>query len=115
MAQHGKGVANVFSSERNGIKFPMHADTYRATMSTGEGELTLWLENKRSKQQWQNKFKNVTECGTAGLPAEAVVALLQVRSPPELSVLRLSNATSSFLAESIRADACERRSRGARQ
>ena len=42
-----------------------------------EGEI-IWIENKRTKQQWQNVVKDISEHGPSGFPAEAIFAFMKV-------------------------------------
>lgn len=63
----------------NHLKFSSHeTDTFRASITTVADGVTLWLESKKSKTQWQETFKSIAECGPAGVPEDAIVAFLKV-------------------------------------
>ena len=69
-----------FSFEFNDVKFPSQvADVFRAKASSTAESVTLWIESRKSKQQWQASFTEIGECGPAGIPERAVLAFLQVR------------------------------------
>jgi hypothetical protein len=78
-----KGVRKCFSYEFNPVKFPAHkGDVFRATVTSVDGGVVLWLESKKTKQQWQATVSNVADCGPAGVPEEAVFQFMKVCQPP---------------------------------
>jgi hypothetical protein len=64
--------------EFNNVSFPDNEDHYRVTMTSDAEGVVLWLENKKSKQQWQMTITDVAECGPQGIPAEVVISFLKV-------------------------------------
>ena len=82
-AKVNKTAEKGFSHEYTEIKFESQAgERFRAVISSApEGVgVVLWLENKRTKQQWQATVKNISECGPAGVPEGAVIAFLKVKN-----------------------------------
>jgi len=71
----------MFKCEHNGVLFPSVADDeFRTKVSRTKDGLVFWIESKGSKQQWQKTVANIAECGPAGMPEEAILALLKVNS-----------------------------------
>jgi hypothetical protein len=69
----------AFSFEFNKIKFPSQSlDVFRATVSSASEAVVLWVESKKSKQQWQASVTKIGEVGPVGVPEEAVLAFLKV-------------------------------------
>ena len=69
-----------FSFEFNQINFPSQPlDAFRASVSSVADGVTLWVESKKSKQQWQATIKKIDDCGPSGIPEDAVLAFLKVR------------------------------------
>ena len=69
----------AFSYDFSKTRFPsQEADIFRATISSVSEGVLIWLESKKTKQQWQGVITNVAECGPAGVPEDAVVAFLKV-------------------------------------
>ena len=78
-----KTAEKGFSHEYTEIKFESQViDRFRAVISSAPEGLgvVIWLENKRTKQQWQATVKNISECGPAGVPEGAVIAFLKVNN-----------------------------------
>jgi hypothetical protein len=76
----GSCERKAFSYEFSQIRFASHeADLFRATVSSVAEGVLIWLESKKTKQQWQAIITNVGECGPSGVPEEAVVAFLKVK------------------------------------
>lgn len=71
------GDRKAFAYEFNRICFASQADFFRATVSSVAEGVLIWLESKKTKQQWQATITNVGECGPSGVPEEAVVAFLK--------------------------------------
>lgn len=68
-----------FSFEFNDIKFPSQkVDVFRTKACSNSESVTLWVESKKSKQQWQGTFAEIGECGPAGIPEGALLAFLKV-------------------------------------
>lgn len=73
------GQRKSFTYEFSQIKFAsQESGLFRATISSVSEGVLIWLENKKTKQQWQSPVTNFAECGPAGIPEEAVIALLKV-------------------------------------
>lgn len=69
-----------FCYDFNQIAFPsVRMDTFRATLKSCQEGVLLWLESKKTKDQWQATVENVSDCGPAGVPADAVIQFLKVR------------------------------------
>mmetsp|Transcript_23994 Transcript_23994/g.35217 ORF Transcript_23994/g.35217 Transcript_23994/m.35217 type:complete len:320 (+) Transcript_23994:81-1040(+) len=67
-----------FSYEFNKLKFPSsNNELFRGRLySKNDSEYaTLWLEERRSKNQWRCEIK--CSCGPEGLPEEALIAVLR--------------------------------------
>ena len=70
-----------FAFEFTGITFPSHrAALFRVTLKSVEDGVLVWVECKKTKQQWQATVTSVADCGPAGVPEEAVIQFLKVRS-----------------------------------
>jgi hypothetical protein len=80
-----------FSHDFNNLTFPSSKGFFRVTMSSAADGVLLWLEDKKNKQQWQNTITNVSECGPQGIPDDAVIAFMKVRSPHNLFSDNLSH------------------------
>ena len=69
----------TFSFEFNKVKFPSQAlDTFRTSVNSATDGVVLWVESKKSKQQWQATITKMEEAGPAGVPEGAVIAFLKV-------------------------------------
>ena len=68
-----------FRHDFNNVTFPQRKHPFRATMSSAPDGVLLWLEDKTTKQQWQNTFTDVAGCGPPGIPAEAIIVFTKVR------------------------------------
>jgi hypothetical protein len=72
----------AFNFEFNPITFPAHGNnTFRATVTSVESAAVLWLECKKTKQQWQATVENFSNCGPTGVPEEAILEFLKVYQP----------------------------------
>ena len=70
-----------FEFQMNSIKFPNIEDVFRVQLSRSpEGQVQLWMENKRTKQQFQVTIEKFSDYGPSGIPDEAVYAFLKVRA-----------------------------------
>ncbi len=73
----------AFSCEFSNVTFKSQCvETFRTKASSGKEGVTLWIESKKSKHQWQTTVTNVSDCGPSGIPEGAVYAFLQVKVPP---------------------------------
>lgn len=73
------------------------SDTFRASITptdTTDG-ITLWLESKNTKNQWQSNFDSIIKCGPAGVPENVVVSLLKV-SPLITNFTLIINFTTNI-------------------
>lgn len=64
-----------FNYEFGAIRFPKQkTDSFRvAITSTTEGAV-IWMESRKTKQQWQASIETFSEFGPTGIPDEAVLA-----------------------------------------
>ncbi len=75
----GKKERKPFQFEFSGINFPSrHGDLFRSSLTSVNNGVVIWLESKKSKQQWQATITDVGECGPSGVPEDAVVAFMKV-------------------------------------
>jgi hypothetical protein len=78
IASHSKGKKSSasYSFEFNPITFPsLGPDVFRVTVKSVDNVVLLWLECKKTKQQWQATVKDISDTGPAGpvgLPEEVV-------------------------------------------
>ena len=78
--KHRKGDKEVTYDFNNISFWNQISDTFRASITptdTNDG-ITLWLESKNTKNQWQSNFDSINKCGPAGVPDDVVVSLLKV-------------------------------------
>eukprot|EP01031_Cornospumella_fuschlensis_P039391 gene39392-47950_t len=76
--QGGKKDRKACSLEFNSIRFPAQKkDTFRATLTTVNEGVLIWVENKKTKQQWQTTVTDMAQCGPAGFPEDAVIAFME--------------------------------------
>mmetsp|Transcript_1755 Transcript_1755/g.3607 ORF Transcript_1755/g.3607 Transcript_1755/m.3607 type:complete len:304 (+) Transcript_1755:55-966(+) len=74
----GSSERKAFSFEFTKVKFPSQPfDVFRATVSSTSEGVLVWVESKKSKQQWQATFKKISDVGPAGVPEGAVLAFLK--------------------------------------
>ena len=71
-------AAKQFAHEFNNVSFPENDDSFRAAIAFVKEGVILWLENKKTKQQWQLIVADFSKCGPSGIPREAVIAFLKV-------------------------------------
>lgn len=71
-------LGELFQYEFNQVQFASRSDIHRAKIISANNGAQLWVENKKTKQQWQAIITNVSECGPAGVPSEAVLTFLKV-------------------------------------
>ena len=75
----GKKDRKACSLEFNSVRFPAQKkDTFRATLTTVNEGVLIWVENKKTKQQWQTTVTDMAQCGPAGFPEDAVIAFMKV-------------------------------------
>ena len=68
-----------FSFEHNELKFPSQPlDVFRSKAQSNAEGVSIWVESKKTKQQWQATLNDIGECGPAGIPEQAVLASLKV-------------------------------------
>jgi hypothetical protein len=61
----------------NSVKFSCFEDIFRAhLLRSSEGQV-LWIENRRTKQQFQIVLQKLSDYGPSGIPDEAVYAFVQ--------------------------------------
>ncbi|RYY83759.1 hypothetical protein EON63_10510 [archaeon] len=78
-ARDDKKERKSYLLEFSNIKFPAQkADVFRATLTSVNDGLVIWVESKKTKQQWQATVTDIAECGPAGFPEEAVIGFLKV-------------------------------------
>eukprot|EP01031_Cornospumella_fuschlensis_P031747 gene31747-38373_t len=74
----GKKDRKACSLEFSSIRFPAQKkDTFRATLTTVNEGVLIWVENKKTKQQWQTTVTDIAQCGPAGFPEDAVIAFMK--------------------------------------
>ncbi|CAN0225852.1 unnamed protein product, partial [Ectocarpus fasciculatus] len=84
--------------EFSAITFPTHgASLFRATLRSVEEGVQVWVECKKTKQQWQATVTSVADCGPAGVPEEAIIQFLKVISSG--SKVGSDDPVVDFLAE----------------
>jgi hypothetical protein len=77
-----RGVQKAFNFEFSPIRFPAQgSDDFRATITSVDGGVVLWVECKKTKQQWQATVTDAAECGPSGVPEEAIFQFMKVRQP----------------------------------
>ena len=70
----------VFEFQMNSIVFPSIEDVFRVHFSKSSEGQVLWIENKRTKQQFQVTIEKLSNYGPSGIPDEAVYAFLKVKA-----------------------------------
>mmetsp|Transcript_22082 Transcript_22082/g.49089 ORF Transcript_22082/g.49089 Transcript_22082/m.49089 type:complete len:304 (+) Transcript_22082:61-972(+) len=74
----GSSERKAFSFEFNKVKFPSQpSDVFRASVSSASEAVVLWVESKKSKQQWQASITKISDVGPVGVPEGAVLAFLK--------------------------------------
>eukprot|EP01031_Cornospumella_fuschlensis_P031745 gene31745-38370_t len=74
----GQNDRKACSLEFSSIRFPAQKkDTFRATLTTVNEGVLIWVENKKTKQQWQTTVTDMAQCGPAGFPEDAVIAFMK--------------------------------------
>ncbi|RYH04954.1 hypothetical protein EON65_46040 [archaeon] len=76
----GKRERKPYLLEFSNVKFPAQkSDVFRATLTSADEGVVMWVESKKTKQQWQKTITDIGKCGPAGFPEDAVIAFLKVR------------------------------------
>ena len=75
-----RAMLEALEFQLNSVKFSCIEDIFRAHLSRSSEGQVLWIENKRTKQQFQLVLQKQSDYGPSGIPDEAVYAFLKVRA-----------------------------------
>jgi len=76
----GRQEKKMESLELASVRFPsIPNELYRVSLSASSEGYVVWVESKKSKQQWQLTVDDISKHGPVGLPAEVILVFFKAK------------------------------------